>query len=119
MSQLAVFALLFDKCMCASPCYKCYTKYGKYQIKQCPGGLPYSAENARVLHKAILWSCSKDNTLYDWYSENPETEIHVYPGSKQYAVVNNTGKPQDTTVYAAGKIFPLSLKEGELVWYEY
>jgi len=83
------------------------------------GGLPYCAENARILHKAILWACGKDDTLYDWYSENPETELHVYPESKQYAVVNNTGKPQETVVYAAGKKFALNLKEGELVWYEY
>jgi len=83
------------------------------------GGLPYSAENARILHKAILWASNKDKNLKEWYSENPKTEIHVYPESKQYAVVNNTSKPQKTTVYAAGKTFPLELTEGALTWFEY
>ena len=83
------------------------------------GGLPYSAENARLLHKAILWASNKDKQLKEWYSENPETEIHVYPESKQYTVVNNTPKPQKTTVYAAGKTFPLELAEGALTWFSY
>ena len=82
------------------------------------GGLPYTAENARILHKALLWACGKDGSLREWYSENPETEIHVYPESKEYAVVNNTPKPQDTTVFAAGKSFRLTLEEGAIVWYE-
>jgi 1,3-beta-galactosyl-N-acetylhexosamine phosphorylase len=82
------------------------------------GGLPYSAENARILHKAILWACSKDDSLREWYSENPETEIHVFPESKQYAVVNNTPKRQETTVFATDKAFRLTLEEGAIMWYD-
>jgi len=82
-------------------------------------GLPYTAENARILHKAIFWVSGKDDSLYEWYSENPETEIHAYPEIKQYCVVNNSLKPQKTTVYDASKKFPLTLKEGELIWFEY
>ena len=82
-------------------------------------GLPYTAENTRILHKAILWAAGKENTLYNWYSKNPETEIHVYPEVKKYCVVNNTSKPQYTTVYAQGKKFPLELEEGELVRFDY
>jgi len=82
-------------------------------------GLPYSAENARLLHKAILWACGRDDKLREWYSENPETEIHVYPEAKQYCVVNNTAVPQETTVFASGKEFPLKLDEGAIQWYKY
>ena len=83
------------------------------------GGLPYCAQNARILHKAILWACGKDADLKTWYSENPETEIHVYPETRQYCIVNNTAAPQKTVVYAADDEFPLNLEEGALVWYEY
>jgi len=82
-------------------------------------GLPYYAENTRILHKVILWVCNKDQSLHEWCSENPETEIHVYPERKLYAVVNNTPKPQETTVFATDKKFKLKLEEGALAWYEY
>jgi 1,3-beta-galactosyl-N-acetylhexosamine phosphorylase len=82
-------------------------------------GLPYSAENARLLHRVLLWACGKDGKLYEWYSENPKTEIHVYPEARQYCVVNNTNQPQETVIYAAGKKINLSLGEGAIHWYEY
>lgn len=82
------------------------------------GGLPYSAENARLLHRAILWSCSKDSELYNWFSSDAHTEIHVYPETGTYCVVNNTAEPRNTTVYAGGNKFELELKGGELRWFD-
>ncbi|GGG12157.1 1,3-beta-galactosyl-N-acetylhexosamine phosphorylase [Paenibacillus aceti] len=81
------------------------------------GGLPYSAENARLLHRAILWSCGKDTELHNWFSSDAHTEIHVYPETGTYCVVNNTAEPRNTTVYANGKSFELELKGGELRWF--
>jgi len=81
-------------------------------------GLPYSAENARILHKSIMWAAGKDASLKEWYSENPKTEIHVYEASKTYCVVNNTPEPQETTVYANGKSFALKMDGGAILWYE-
>ena len=83
------------------------------------GGLPYSADNARILHKAILWACGMESKLREWYSENPATEVHAYPETKQFCVVNNSPEPQDTTVYAAGTEFRLSLGEGAISWHGY
>jgi len=83
------------------------------------GGLPYCAENARVLHRAIMWACGKDGKLREWYSENPRTEIHVYPETRQYCVVNNTAQPRETIVCASGKEFPLALDSGAICWYSY
>lgn len=31
-------------------------------------GLPYSFENSRVLHRAILWSSSSEDALLHWFS---------------------------------------------------
>jgi len=83
------------------------------------GGLPYSAENARILHRAILWVCGKEGKLREWYSANPGTEIHVYPDARQYCVVNNTPTPQETVVFTCGKVFRLTLDDGGLRWFDY
>jgi len=80
-------------------------------------GLPYSAENTRLLHRAILWACQRDGHLRDWYSENPDTELHVYPAAGQYCVANNTLEPRETVVFADGKRFPLTLAAGAIAWY--
>jgi 1,3-beta-galactosyl-N-acetylhexosamine phosphorylase len=83
------------------------------------GGLPYSAKNARLLHRALLWACRKDLSLKEWYSENPHTEVHVYPQAGQYCVVNNTAERRETVVYAAGVEMALELEEGAILWYGY
>jgi len=80
-------------------------------------GLPYSAENTRLLHRAVLWACGKEGELNSWFSEEPHTEIHVYPEAGRYCVVNNTDQPRETKVYAAGKSFPLRLDSGGIAWF--
>jgi 1,3-beta-galactosyl-N-acetylhexosamine phosphorylase len=83
------------------------------------GGLPYSAENARLLHRAILWSAGKEDLLLRWFSQNPHADVHAYPKNGRYAVCNNSYEKQETTVYTGdGKSFPLTLDGGELVWFE-
>ncbi len=83
------------------------------------GGLPYSFENARLLHRAILWASHGEDLLYTWFSTNPNVEVHAFVENKKYCVVNNTYQPQSTMVYrgnAAG--FPLELAANEIKWYE-
>ena len=80
-------------------------------------GLPYCGANARLLHRAILWACGKDKALYEWFSSNPNTEIHVYPSAGTYCVVNNTTEACETTVYANGKQFTAHLFAGAIEWY--
>ena len=82
------------------------------------GGLPYSPENARLLHRALLWSAGKEDQLHRWFSSNPCVDVHAYPESGRYAVCNNSGEPQGTTVYTGdGKDFSLALDCGELKWF--
>ena len=81
-------------------------------------GLPYSFENSRVLHRAILWSSGSEGMLHSWYSENYNVEVHAYPDSGKYCVVNNTYTPQSTTVYRGdGSSFSLQLAANEIRWY--
>ncbi len=82
-------------------------------------GLPYSFENNRLLHRALLWCAQKEDTLRLWFSENPCTEVHAYPETGRFCVVNNTNQPQATTVWRGdGSSFACQMEAGGIRWYE-
>ena len=82
-------------------------------------GLPYSFENARLLHRAVLWSSHSEDELHKWYSENYNVDVHAYVKNGKYCVVNNTYEPQHTTVYKGdGSSFDLDLDANEIIWYK-
>ena len=81
-------------------------------------GLPYSLENSRLLLRAVLWSSHGEKALTKWFSSNYNVDVHAFPKNKKYCVVNNTYKPQDTTVYTEnGDSFGLSLSPNEIKWF--
>ncbi len=81
-------------------------------------GLPYSFQNSRLLHRAILWAAHGEDILTRWFSSNPSVDVHAYPEKGSYCVVNNTYAPQSTTVYqGSGSAFPLDLGPNEIRWY--
>ena len=53
-------------------------------------GLPYSPQNARLLHRAVMWASHAEEELRCWFSENPAVDVHAYEGSRKYCVVNNS-----------------------------
>lgn len=80
-------------------------------------GLPYSAQNARLLYRAMFWAAGKPQDMQKAFSTNPDTECTFYPDSKQYAVANNTAQPQTTDVYdVKGNKKTIELMGGELKW---
>ncbi len=82
-------------------------------------GLPYSFENARVLHRSVLWSAHREERLKTWYSDNVNVDIHAFVKNNKFCAVNNTYEPQSTVVYKGdGSSFPLSLAANEIKWYE-
>ncbi len=82
-------------------------------------GLPYSFENSRLLHRAILWSSGDEEKLCRWFSVNYNVDVHAYPESGKYCVVNNTYEPQSTVVYKGdGTSFALDLEANQIIWYE-
>ncbi len=82
-------------------------------------GLPYTFANNRVLYRAILWSCHKEDALQVWFSDNYNVEVHAFPKNNKYCVVNNTYVPQSTTVFRGdGSSFTLELAANEIRWYE-
>ena len=89
------------------------------------GGLPYSAENARLLYRAVLWASHREDDLLRWFSTNANVEVHAYgepgggPEVRRFCVVNNTYEPQDTTVYRGdGSDFDLHLDANEIHWFD-
>ncbi len=81
-------------------------------------GLPYSFENNRLLHRAVLWSSSSEDQLNSWYSTNYNVEVHAYVKNGKYCVVNNTYEEQSTTVYHGdGTSFDVDLDANEIRWY--
>ena len=82
-------------------------------------GLPYSFENSRLLHRAILWSAGDEDSLHQWFSSNYNVDVHAYPENGKYCVVNNTYEPQSTVVYKGdGSSFSLDLDANQILWYE-
>ena len=78
-------------------------------------GIPYSFENARLLHKAMCWAAGKP--LNVCYSSNVSTDCNYYPASGKYAVKNNSAAPQTTEFYDINsKMTKLSLNPGEIRW---
>ena len=78
-------------------------------------GLPYSAENAKLLYRAILWTAGKEDMDKKSYCTNPLTEAHFY--GDRYAIINNTPVAQTTTFYdMEGKAKTLTLDAGGIVW---
>ncbi len=81
-------------------------------------GLPYSFENSRILHRAILWAARDEGALRRWFSSNFNAEVHAYPANGRYCAVNNTYEPQPTTVYRGdGSSFELRLAPNEIRWF--
>lgn len=80
-------------------------------------GLPFSFENARLLHRAIFWAARREADLQRWFSANPLTDTAYYPKSRAWVVVNHDGQAQRTTVYdGKGRPRRVTLKPYESKW---
>lgn len=81
-------------------------------------GLPYSAENTRLLYRAMIWASHGENEWKRWFSSNYNTELHAYIENGKYCVVNNSRDSQTTTVYCeTGTSFEVRLEANEIRWY--
>ena len=82
-------------------------------------GLPYSFQNSRLLHRAILWAAHGEEELGRWSSSNYNVDVHAYPEAGRYCVVNNTYAPQSTTVCRGdGSSFQQALEPNQIIWYQ-
>ena len=77
----------------------------------------HSAQNMRLLYRAILWASGQENELRKWFSSDIGTDCAYYPEVEELVIMNNTEQARKTTVYDAnGKSARLSLKPLEMKW---
>lgn len=82
-------------------------------------GLPYSFENTRLLMRALYYAAGKEEDLKKWFADNLNCEVHAYPEAGKYAILNNTSKPQTTSVYDGNKnVKEYNMEPGEIIWEE-
>lgn len=82
-------------------------------------GLPYSFENARVLHRSIMWASSDSENIKKWFSSNYNVDVNAYVKNNKYCIVNNTYEEQETTIYLGdGSSFDIKLQANEIRWYD-
>ncbi|MNC17701.1 1,3-beta-galactosyl-N-acetylhexosamine phosphorylase [compost metagenome] len=80
-------------------------------------GLPYTPQNSRLLMRSLYYAAGKEADLQRWYADNPSCEVHAYPESGTYAIVNNSHDPQSTIVYdGEGSTSAVQLEAGGILW---
>lgn len=68
-------------------------------------GLPYSAENSRLLYRAVLWAAHAEDELDAvLISDNPEIEVAWYPGIGRAFVYNNANSDQRAVITGLGRL---------------
>ncbi|CRK81310.1 1,3-beta-galactosyl-N-acetylhexosamine phosphorylase [Neobacillus massiliamazoniensis] len=83
-------------------------------------GLPYSAENTRLLIRAMYYAAHKEDEFYKWHVDNIQCEVHAYPEIQKMAIVNNSMQEQTTLVYdGIGNRKEVTLAPSEIRWEVY
>lgn len=80
-------------------------------------GLSYSPDNTRLLLRALYYAAHKEDQYYIWNTDNINCEVHAYPESGKYAILNNSDSPQTTDVYDGnGSRETVDLEPREILW---
>ncbi|MDO5067266.1 MAG: 1,3-beta-galactosyl-N-acetylhexosamine phosphorylase [Propionibacteriaceae bacterium] len=89
-------------------------------------GLPYSAVNARLLHRAIYWAAGEEGEFdTHWTPSSVDVEVAVYPATGKALVMNNSeaavacvlqGCPDGLTGQGQVRRFELELAPRESRW---
>ena len=79
-------------------------------------GLPYSAQNSRLLHRAIFWAAGCQEEFSAWAALDPRVEVAAYPDRRTTLVINNSLEPVTTTVPTPQGPRTVRLEEGGHQW---
>ena len=80
-------------------------------------GLPYSAQNARLLQRAIYYAAHQESELMTYYVDSCEVECTYFPEVKKLAVYNNSFEVQEAQIYVRGEVkHRVTLNEMDLIW---
>ena len=61
-------------------------------------GFTYSAENARLLYRALLWAAKREDLENEFMPENPACECAYFAGSGKLVVINNSEEDVETAI---------------------
>ena len=61
-------------------------------------GLPYSHDNARLLHRALVWAAGREAEWGNWVADDPRIEVGRYPGQRKTLLINNVLETVSTCV---------------------
>ena len=79
-------------------------------------GLPYSAQNSRLLHRAIFWAAGRQEEFSAWAALDPRVEVAAYPDGRTTLAINNSLEPVTTTVPTPQGPRTVRLEEGGYQW---
>lgn len=81
-------------------------------------GLPYTSENARLLHRAIYWAAGREEQLAELgLAEDARVEVAWYRQSRQLLVCNGSHAPVATRIVSPLGAGQVSLAPGESRWF--
>lgn len=79
-------------------------------------GLPYTPDNARLLHRAVLWAAGHERTPA-WWSDNPAVDVAAFPDAGCWVAVNSTLEPQSARVTLPdGEVATVALGAAGSAW---
>jgi hypothetical protein avisC_02756 len=79
-------------------------------------GLPYCAQNSRILHRAVFWAAGQEEDFSRWAALDPRVEVAAYPDGRTTLVINNAPEPVTTTVPTPQGPRTVRLEEGGYQW---
>ena len=80
-------------------------------------GLPYSAQNTRLLKRAIAYASHKEAELERYFAQDDRLEVNAYPSRGEYCVINNSADQVTSLVYdGRGQAQELTLPGAGLFW---
>ncbi|MDO5644068.1 MAG: 1,3-beta-galactosyl-N-acetylhexosamine phosphorylase [Dermabacter sp.] len=80
-------------------------------------GLPYSANNARLLHRACAWAAGLEDDFGQWSASDVRVDIAHYPEAERFLAINNSLDPLTTEVRGShGATWSLTLTPGGHAW---
>ena len=67
--------------------------------------------------RCLYYSVRKEGEMMRWFADNPLCEVHAYPETGKYAVINNSQESQSTLVYnGEGKASQICLDGCAIIW---
>ena len=79
-------------------------------------GLPYSPQNAKLFHRAVLWATHQERKEDVWRTSNINVDVHYYPNKNKYCICNNLYENQSAIIYTENESFEVKLNGGEIRW---